>query len=211
VDVICHRLWAVWKWFSSLKKSTSLLIGFGLAEWFMPCRTICPRRVRKRRNHLHPLLLPIHREAWYSHPWGFHLLLKWKRMWIFLYLLQGLIKKWTPIPKFCNILWLISWGFLQRQLCKHQLFCKYSTVDCKYLVFLQDFFSRLKPKQYKKCPYSWLFKNPIWKLIKKVNIYNQQLNFWLNNWSLHNWHSRKPQLINPKTLQNFGIGTPFWS
>lgn len=73
VDVICHRLWAVWKWFSSLKKSTSLLIGFGLAEWFMPCRTICPRRVRKRRNHLHPLLLPIHREAWYSHPWGFHL------------------------------------------------------------------------------------------------------------------------------------------
>ena len=79
VDVICHRLWAVWKWFSSLKKSTSLLIGFGLAEWFMPCRTICPRRVHKGNNHLHPQLLPIHREAWYSHPWGFHLLLKWKK------------------------------------------------------------------------------------------------------------------------------------
>ena len=26
---------------------------------------------------------------------------------------------------------------------------KYSTVDCKYLLFLQDFFFRLKPKQYK--------------------------------------------------------------
>ena len=26
---------------------------------------------------------------------------------------------------------------------------KYSTVDCKYLLFLQDFLFRLKPKQYK--------------------------------------------------------------
>ena len=34
----------------------------------------------------------------------------------------------------------------------------------------------------------WLFKKIIWTLIKnKVNIYNQQLNFWLNNWCLHNW------------------------
>ena len=73
---------------------------------------------------------------------------------------------------------------------------KNSTVDCKYLLFLQDFFFRLKPKQYKKCQYSWLFKKTIWKLIKnKVNIYNQQLNFWLNNWRLHNWRSRKPQLL----------------
>jgi len=71
--VICHRLWAVWKWLSSLKKSTSLLIGFWLAEWFRPCRTICPRRDRRGRSHLHPQLQPIHREAWYSHPWGFHL------------------------------------------------------------------------------------------------------------------------------------------
>ena len=72
---------------------------------------------------------------------------------------------------------------------------KNSTVDCKYLLFLQDFFFRLKPKQYKKCQYSWLFKKTIWKLIKnKVNIYNQQLNFWLNNWRLHNWRRRKPQL-----------------
>ena len=31
---------------------------------------------------------------------------------------------------------------------------KNSTVDCKYLLFLQDFFFRLKPKQYKKCQYS---------------------------------------------------------
>ena len=29
---------------------------------------------------------------------------------------------------------------------------KYSTVDCQYLLFLQDFFFfRLKPKQFKKC------------------------------------------------------------
>ena len=69
------------------------------------------------------------------------------------------------------------------------------TVDCKYLLFLQDFFFRLKPKQYKKCQYSRLFKKTIWKLIKnKVNIYNQHLIFWLNNWRLHNWRSRKPQL-----------------
>ena len=38
---------------------------------------------------------------------------------------------------------------------------KNSTVDCKYLLFLQDFFFRLKPKQYKKCQYSWLFKKTI--------------------------------------------------
>ena len=31
---------------------------------------------------------------------------------------------------------------------------KNSTVDCKCLPFLQDFFFRLKPKQYKKCQYS---------------------------------------------------------
>ena len=31
---------------------------------------------------------------------------------------------------------------------------KYSTVECKYLLFLQDFFFRSKPKQYKKCQYS---------------------------------------------------------
>ena len=31
---------------------------------------------------------------------------------------------------------------------------KNSIVDCKYLLFLQDFFFRLKPKQCKKCQYS---------------------------------------------------------
>ena len=68
-------------------------------------------------------------------------------------------------------------------------------VDCKYLLFLQEFFFRLKPKQYKKYQYSRLFKKTIWKLIKnKVNIYNEQLKFWRNNWRLHNWRSRKPQL-----------------
>ena len=28
----------------------------------------------------------------------------------------------------------------------------------QFIVNLQDFFCRLKPKQYKKCQYSWLFK-----------------------------------------------------
>ena len=93
---------------------------------------------------------------------------------------------------------------------------KYSTVDCKYLLFLQDFFFRLKPKQYKKCQYSWLFKKTIWKLIKnKVNIYNQQLNFWLNNWRLHNWRSRKPQLMGLKYFSvlfrcSFDINRRLW-
>ena len=44
---------------------------------------------------------------------------------------------------------------------------KYSTVDCNYLLFLQDYFFRSKPKHYKKCQYSWLFKKNIWKLIKQ--------------------------------------------
>ena len=95
-----------------------------------------------------------------------------------------------------NISGVFSRVFLLRQIWIVKYSVKYSTVDCKYLLFLQDFFFRLKPKQYKKCQYSWLFKKTIWKLIKnKVNIYNQQLNFWLNNWHLHNWRSRKPQLF----------------
>ena len=35
---------------------------------------------------------------------------------------------------------------------------KYSTVDYNYLLFLQDFFFGLKPKQYKKCHYCRLSK-----------------------------------------------------
>ena len=59
---------------------------------------------------------------------------------------------------------------------------KKSTVDCKYLLFLQDFFLRLKPKQYKKCQYSFLFK--------KIHLETQNIRtiFWRNNW--HNiWRS----------------------
>ena len=46
---------------------------------------------------------------------------------------------------------------------------------------------------------STLYKNSeaTWKKAtkcNKVNICNQQLNFWLINWRLHNWFSRKPQL-----------------
>ena len=47
----------------------------------------------------------------------------------------------------------LSLGFLQRQLCKRQLFRQKSTVDCEYLLFIQDFFFRLKPKQCKKFQY----------------------------------------------------------
>ena len=38
-------------------------------------------------------------------------------------------------------------------------FVKNSTVDCKYLLFLQDFFFRLKPKQYKNCQCCNCLKN----------------------------------------------------
>ena len=46
---------------------------------------------------------------------------------------------------------------------------KNSTVDCKYLLFLQDFFLWIETKTVQK---------KIWKLIRNtVNIYSQQLNF----------------------------------
>ena len=41
------------------------------------------------------------------------------------------------------------------------------SVDCKYLLFLKDFFFELKPKQYEKCQYIGLFKKNIWTLIKQ--------------------------------------------
>ena len=34
----------------------------------------------------------------------------------------------------------------------------FSTVECKYLLFLQDFFFTLKPKEFKKCQYSGFFQ-----------------------------------------------------
>ena len=56
------------------------------------------------------------------------------------------------------ILRCLSRVFLLCQLIFWHFFVNYSTVYCKYLFFIQDFFYRLKPKQYKKCQYSWLFK-----------------------------------------------------
>ena len=56
--------------------------------------------------------------------------------------------------------------FLLCQLIFWPFFVNYSTVDCKYLFFLQDFFHRLKPKQCKKCQYCRVFKKYTWKLIK---------------------------------------------
>ena len=53
-----------------------------------------------------------------------------------------------------------------------QIFRKYSNVDCKYLLFLQDFFFRFKPKQYKKCKYCRLFKKNIWKLLKQNGMFD---------------------------------------
>ena len=35
-----------------------------------------------------------------------------------------------------------------------------------------------------------------WKnLVENVNIYNQKLNIWWNNWRLHNWRSRRTRLV----------------
>ena len=65
---------------------------------------------------------------------------------------------WAEIDCTLHVALPKSWVFLLRQLIFWQFFVNYSTVDCKYLFFLQDFFYRLKPKQYKKCQYSWLFK-----------------------------------------------------
>ena len=48
----------------------------------------------------------------------------------------------------------ISRVFLLHQIWIVKYSVKYSTVDCKYLLFLQYFFFRSKPKQYKKCQYS---------------------------------------------------------
>ena len=45
---------------------------------------------------------------------------------------------------------------------------KFLTVDCKYLLFLQDFFFILKPKQYKKTNIADCLKKAICKLIKDV-------------------------------------------
>ena len=61
----------------------------------------------------------------------------------------------------------LSSVLLLRQLCKSQLFRQiYSTVDCKYLLFLQKISFRLKPKQYKIVDIADCLKNN-WKLIKQ--------------------------------------------
>ena len=49
-------------------------------------------------------------------------------------------------------------------------FVKYSTVECKYLLFLQDFFYRLKPKQYKNANIADSLNKNIWKIIKTKQI-----------------------------------------
>ena len=97
--------------------------------------------------------------------------------------------EWLAMCYEYKILIHFSRGFLQRQLCQSQLFCqKFNCWFVDSYFFYKIFFFRLKPKQYKKCQ---LFKKTIWKLIKnKVNFYNQQLIFWLNN-----WRSRKPPLM----------------
>jgi hypothetical protein len=68
---------------------------------------------------------------------------------------------------------------------------KYLTVDCKYLLFLHDFFFRLKSKQYKKCQCRWLFKKKTWKLIKQ----NKLSNYLTRNRQKINWRTRKTQLL----------------
>ena len=71
---------------------------------------------------------------------------------------------------------------------------KNSTVDCKYLLFMSFQMIFLKNQLYWHFLYCFGFylkKN----LVEKVNIYNQQLNFWRNDWRLHNWCCRKPLLM----------------
>ena len=65
---------------------------------------------------------------------------------------------------------------LLRQIWIVKYLVKYSTVDCKYLLFLQDFFFRLKPKQYKKCQYCRLFKKKYLETHKAKQI------IWRNKW-----------------------------
>ena len=48
------------------------------------------------------------------------------------------------------------------------------------------------------------------KSCRKVNIYNQQLNFWWNNWRLHNWCCRKPRLTGFFTSDFFFIYETQW-
>ena len=48
--------------------------------------------------------------------------------------------------------------FLLRQIWIVKYSVKYSTVDCKYLLFLQDFFFKLKPRQYKNANIPDCFK-----------------------------------------------------
>ena len=64
-----------------------------------------------------------------------------------------------------------------------------SSVDCKYLLY----FLLVSNQLYWHFLYCFGF-NLKKNLVEKVNIYNQQLNFWRNNWRLHNWRCRKPWL-----------------
>ena len=54
-----------------------------------------------------------------------------------------------------NILNLSLWGVEAEVFYNVNYSVKNSTADCKYLLFLQDFF--FGSKQYKKCQHSWLF------------------------------------------------------
>ena len=65
----------------------------------------------------------------------------------------------TRCTSFCVVLCRNSRVFLLCQIWIVKYCVKYSTVDCKYLLFLQDFFFRLKSKQYKNAnTYCRLFK-----------------------------------------------------
>ena len=73
---------------------------------------------------------------------------------------------------YCNsIEQKISSVFLFHQIWIVKQSVKYSTVDCKYLLYLQDFFLYIKLKKVQKLPilqYCLLFEKHIWKLIKQI-------------------------------------------
>jgi hypothetical protein len=77
-----------------------------------------------------------------------------------------ILRKSSFFPK-DKLVVIISRVFLLRQIWIVKYSVKYSTDDCKYLIFLQDFLFRLEPKQYKKMP---TFQ--IWKLIKQNKLFD---------------------------------------
>ena len=95
------------------------------------------------------------------------------------------------LSRYSFLLGFISRVFLLRQIWIVKYSIKYSTVDCKYLLFLQDFFFRLKPKQYKNANIADCLK-------KHLETHKTKQIIWWNIWR-NIWRSRKTRLLCQKT------------